>query len=272
MAATPDKRENQRRFAELPNDQRRSLIKAVNRGQAVEVRKHAPLAVGLAQRQQRFWKLSWLMGPALGVFQAVFVGIEVGLINGGIATLGLAALSYWFWSRAHRAEVLNRQIAEGRKAPNRPAASAPKDRSSGGKGRASRSKGEATGSKGEASGSKGRGSWTSRWRFWDRSKGDASTGPAGEAGGADGGSVARGGSGRHLPKATGRLREPPGGRATGSSTAASSGGSRSGGSSDGDASGSSGDGGKSSPPVDPAKIPPGQRPYQPRGKKRRRKR
>ena len=260
MAGTPDKRENQRRFAELPNDQRRSLLKAVNRGQAVEARKLAPLAVGLAQRQQRFWKLSWLMGPAIGVFQVIFVGLEVGLINGGIATLGLAALSYWFWSRAHRAEVLNRQIAEGRKAPNRPAASASKGRSSRDKG-ASDAKRQGSDSKSKASGGKGRASGTSRWRFWDRSKGGGGSGSTGDAGGADGGSSPGGG---HLPGATGRLREPPGGRSGGSQGSGGAG-------SDGAASGSEG-GGKATPPVDPAKVPPGQRPYQPRGKKRRKRR
>ncbi len=268
MAGIPDKRENQRKFAELPNDQRRSLIKAVNRGQAVEARKHAPLAVGLAQRQQRFWKLSWLMGPALGVFQAVFVGLEVGLINGGIATLGLAGLSYWFWSRAHRAEVLNREIAEGRKAPNRPAASAPKDRSSGAKGQASEGKG-----KGRASGGKGRASGMSRWRFWDRSKGGAGTGSTGDAGGTDGGSSRGGGAGGgHLPGATGRLREPPGGRSTGASKGPGSGGTGSDSSGADETSEATGGGKASTPPVDPAKVPPGQRPYQPRGKKRRKKR
>ena len=256
MAGTPDKRENQRRFAELPNDQRRSLIKAVNRGQAVEARKHAPLAVGLAQRQQRFWKLSWLMGPALGVFQAVFVGIEVGLINGGIATLGLAGLSYWFWSRAHRAEVLNREIAEGRKAPNRPSASGSKDRASAGKDRGA-------GGKDRGAGGTSKASATSRWRFWDRSKSDAATGTTGDADGADrGSSPSRG----HLPGATGRLREPPGGRSAGSSEGSGGAGA------DDAAAGPAGGGKASTPPVDPSKIPPGQRPYQQRGKKRRKKR
>lgn len=259
MTGTPDKREHQRRFAELPNDQRRSLIKAVNRGQAVEARKHAPLAVGLAQRQQRFWKLSWLMGPVVGGFQAIFVGLEVGLINGGIATLGLAGLSYWFWSRARRAEVLNHEIAEGRKAPNRPATSGSAGRSAAGKDRSSASERQATSGEGRTSG-------TSRWRFWDRSKGGAGRGSTGEPKGADGGSVRGGG---HLPGATGRLREPPGGRSGGPSKGSGAAGAGAG---DDAASGSSGGAKASTPPVDPARIPPGQRPYQPRGKKRRRKR
>ena len=248
MARTPDKRENQRRFAELDPAQRRAVIKAVNRGQPVAVRKHAPMAVALAQRQKRFWKYSWLLGPALAILQATTVGIEVGLINGGVVTLGLIGASWWFWSRASRAEALNRDIAEGRKAPAR-TVTAP--------------------SKSDARASGGGSPW---WRFWDRSSragGDApSDGARGGTarGGTARGSSARGGSsgGGHLPKATGKLRSD------GDKPAAGSGGSSGSGGGQGGAGGKQAPSGKK-PPVDPNRAPPGQRPYQPRRKKRRRR-
>ncbi len=241
MARTPDKRENQRRFAELDPAQRRAVIKAVNRGQPVAVRKHAPMAVALAQRQKRFWKYSWLLGPALAILQATTVGIEVGLINGGVVTLGLIGASWWFWSRASRAEALNRDIAEGRKAPAR-TVTAP--------------------SKSDARASGGGSPW---WRFWDRSSRAGGDGGATPSDGARG-SSARGGSsgGGHLPKATGKLRSD------GDKPAAGSGGSSGSGGGQGGAGGKQAPSGKK-PPVDPNRAPPGQRPYQPRRKKRRRR-
>ncbi|MFP4634986.1 MAG: hypothetical protein ACLFRD_03920, partial [Nitriliruptoraceae bacterium] len=205
MARIPDKRENQRRFAELDPQHRRAIVRAVNRGEPVGVRKHAALAVGLAERQQRFWRLAWLMGPALGVVQAFAVDPMVGLINGLMATFGIAVVSWWFYTRARRAEQLNRQIAEGRKAPG------PRPKPSGG-------------SDGAAAGS-----GTSRWRVWERfTRRDAGSGSAAggsSSGGATGRRDAGSGDGdsdggRHLPRSTGRL---PGSR-RGSSGGGSGGG------------------------------------------------
>lgn len=232
MARMPDKRENQRHFASLEPAQRRAIIKAVNRGQPVEVRKHAPLAVGLAQRQKRFWKYSWLLGPALAVLQAATVSIEVGLVNGGVVTLGLLGVSWWFGTRASRAETLNREIAEGRKAPGRPVT--------------------APAGSGSARGS-GRGQKSPWWRFWDRSGGEETEG--GDTTRADRRSQTSGG---HLPKATGRLRGDDGGGSSADTGA-------------GHGAGGDKPPAAKKPPVDPSRVPPGQRPYQPRRKKRRRR-
>lgn len=102
----------------LDSAERRAVMRAVNRGQLVENRKHAPLAVMVARRQQRFWKWSWLLGPVLGAVQLLLVPPEVALLNAGIATLGLAAFSVFWYRRAARAEQLNRQLAEGRRSSN----------------------------------------------------------------------------------------------------------------------------------------------------------
>jgi hypothetical protein len=90
-------------------------MRAVNRGKAVEVRKHAPLAVLVARRQQRFWKWSWLLGPVLGAVQLAIVPVEVAVFNAGLATLGLLAFSVFWYRRAARAERLNLELSEGRR-------------------------------------------------------------------------------------------------------------------------------------------------------------
>jgi hypothetical protein len=106
VASVPDRDEHRRRFAALDVSDRRAIIKAVNRGQAVEIRKHAPLAVGVARQQQRFWRWAWVVGPVIGVVQ-LRAGWQVALVNGLLGTLFLAALC-WFWvTRARRAEEAN---------------------------------------------------------------------------------------------------------------------------------------------------------------------
>jgi Flp pilus assembly protein TadB len=106
VASVPDRDEHRRRFAALDVSDRRAIIKAVNRGQAVETRKHAPLAVGVARQQQRFWRWAWVVGPVIGVVQ-LRAGWQVALVNGLLGTLFLAALC-WFWvTRARRAEEAN---------------------------------------------------------------------------------------------------------------------------------------------------------------------
>lgn len=117
MAKIPDRTEHQRLFMALDLAERRAIIRAVNRGRAVEVRKHAPLAIGVARRQQRFWKYGWLVGPAMGVVQIAFVPLEAALLNAAFGTLAIGLVS-WFWlSRARRSEALNLEIVERRRRP-----------------------------------------------------------------------------------------------------------------------------------------------------------
>ncbi len=114
-----DRKEVQRAFAALPAFERREIVRAVNRGRAVEVRKHAHLAVGVAQRQIRFWKVAWLLGPGLGLVQLTFSPPQVALVNGLFGTMVLGTFS-WFWiQRAKRALAANHHLAEGRYGPPR---------------------------------------------------------------------------------------------------------------------------------------------------------
>lgn len=106
MAEVPDRAEHRRRFAALEVPERRAIIKAVNKGRAVETRRHAPLAVGVARQQQRFWRWAWVVGPVIGLVQ-LRAGWQAALVNGLLGTLFLAALC-WFWvTRARRAEEAN---------------------------------------------------------------------------------------------------------------------------------------------------------------------
>ncbi len=107
-AQVPSRDEHRRRFAALDVTERRAIIKAVNKGQAVDKRKHAPLAVGVARQQQRFWRWAWVVGPIIGLVQ-LRAGWQAAVVNGLIGTMVLAALC-WFWvNRARRAEDANLQ-------------------------------------------------------------------------------------------------------------------------------------------------------------------
>jgi hypothetical protein len=116
VAKIPDKAEHQRQFAGLEVGDRRAIIRSVNRGRAVDQRKLAPLAVGVARRQQRFWRVAWILGPLVGL-TSLFGNSEltVVLLNAGVATLALGLMSWFWYSRARRAEVANLELAQNRR-------------------------------------------------------------------------------------------------------------------------------------------------------------
>jgi hypothetical protein len=116
VAKIPDKAEHQRQFAGLAVSDRRAIIRSVNRGRAVDQRKLAPLAVGVARRQRRFWRVAWLLGPVVGL-TSLFgtTDLMVALLNSAVATLALALMSWFWYSRARRAEALNLELAQSRR-------------------------------------------------------------------------------------------------------------------------------------------------------------
>ena len=117
VAKIPDKAEQQRRFMALEITDRRRIIRAVNRGQVVDDRKLAVIAVGVARRQQRFWKWAWVLGPVIGMVQSFFpdVSIEAAAVNSLVATGLLLLLCIWWFTRAKRAESLNLEKAGARR-------------------------------------------------------------------------------------------------------------------------------------------------------------
>jgi len=231
VARIPDQAENRRLFAQLDGTERRAVIRCVNRGRTAPTRRLAPLAVGVARRQQRFWRYSWLMGPFIGLIQALFVEPAMAFANAMLATSGLLLLSLWFGLRARRAEQLNLEVAEGRRKPGDDAAPGTRTRAG------------ATADGPAAS---------LRARLWPGRRRAGGPAPAGPR--PDRGPTPSGGDG-HLPGSTGRLNggdrdDPPldpTARRTGNSRPA------------GPAGGA--------PNAD---LPAGRRPYQPRRRKRRR--
>lgn len=109
------------KFMALEFADRRKIIRAVNRGQQVDQRRHADLAVVVAKRQIAFWRWAWLIGPVLGVAQLFFAPPEVALANGLFGGFVLATLAWWWIRRAQRAIELNHALAKGKPGlPTRP--------------------------------------------------------------------------------------------------------------------------------------------------------
>jgi len=113
VAKIPDKAEHRRQFAALTLPERRAVVRAVNRGVAVDKRKQAPLAVVIARRQMRLWQRAWLLGPVVGVAQ-VSAGWQLALFNALIGTTMLGVVARFWYLRARRAEAANLAFADGR--------------------------------------------------------------------------------------------------------------------------------------------------------------
>jgi hypothetical protein len=104
------------RFMTLDRRQRRAIMRSVNRGQAVEDRRHADLAIGVARRQQRFWRYAWLLGPTIALAQSALtpIGLQEGLLLAAWGTMLLGGMAWWWHSRAARSELLNAQLVRRR--------------------------------------------------------------------------------------------------------------------------------------------------------------
>ena len=110
------------RFAMLDRAERRAIVRAVNRGDALPKRRDAELAVGVARRQQRFWTRAWLLGPAIAIVQvlATPIGWMEGLLLGAWGAVLLGMMAAWWWTRARRAELRNLEVL-GSRGPRDPA-------------------------------------------------------------------------------------------------------------------------------------------------------
>jgi hypothetical protein len=117
MVKVPTSEEHARLWAGLTFKQRREILRAVNRGEAITSRKQARIAVGAARQQQRYWRWAWLLGPAAGLFlipnwtAVAFNALLLGALMGGLA--------YWRYRRAQRAEYANLAVLDGRKSAKR---------------------------------------------------------------------------------------------------------------------------------------------------------
>ncbi|MFO8075849.1 MAG: hypothetical protein ACQETV_02990 [Actinomycetota bacterium] len=99
-------------WTKLDKDARRRVRRAINRGQAVETRKEARVAVGMARSQLRFWRWGWMVGPVVVFALTLAQGIEVAVFNTLIVTVVVAGMALFFRRRALRAEARNLEVVE----------------------------------------------------------------------------------------------------------------------------------------------------------------
>jgi hypothetical protein len=111
-----DARRLNERFSMLDRQERRAIVRAVNRGLPMVRKRDAELAVGVARRQQRFWTRAWLLGPAIAFVQVIVtpIGWGEGLLLGAWGALLLGMMAAWWWTRARRAELENLRVIGGR--------------------------------------------------------------------------------------------------------------------------------------------------------------
>ena len=114
MARSSPDTDHRSAWAALDIKERRRILKAVNRGRAMEDRRDARLAIGAAQQQKRFWSKAWLLGPLVALF-FLTQGVAVYAVNAAFATLVLGLMATFWYRRADRAEQRNREVTEGPK-------------------------------------------------------------------------------------------------------------------------------------------------------------
>ncbi len=126
MVRVPDPERHRREFGSLPLSERRAVARSVSRGRAVDNRKLAGHAVLVARRQARLWRYLWLLGPFMGLLQ-VRQGWQAVLTSGLLTTTMMALLSYWWYSRARRAEQANLALTTaGKRSGKRDPSGAPR--------------------------------------------------------------------------------------------------------------------------------------------------
>lgn len=101
----PDKDEYQRQWASMTWSERREILKAVNKGQAMRQRKQARLAVATARQQQRYWRWAWLFAPLVALILIPnWVSVA---INAALLAILMGSFSWWRHRRAAASEQAN---------------------------------------------------------------------------------------------------------------------------------------------------------------------
>jgi hypothetical protein len=111
VAKIPDADAYRARWAALEVADRRRIVRAVNRGRALDDPKEAALAVHTARNQQRFWRKAWLIGPVAALL-TLTQGAMVYLVNAAFATAILGLMAWFWYRRSRRSETANRHVAE----------------------------------------------------------------------------------------------------------------------------------------------------------------
>lgn len=110
----PDRDEYRQKWATLDSPTRRRIVAAVNRGRALDDPREAALAVATAERQQRFWRKAWLLGPVAALLTAS-QGLMTYLANAVLSTLILGVMALFWHRRAERAAAANREAAQAKR-------------------------------------------------------------------------------------------------------------------------------------------------------------
>lgn len=119
MTRIPDNSEYRSAWGKLDTTTRRRIVRAVNKGEALENRREAALAVATARRQQGFWKKAWLLGP-LAALLTISNGPVVYVANAVLSTAIIGVMGFFWYRRAERAAAVNLEAAEGKRKKPRP--------------------------------------------------------------------------------------------------------------------------------------------------------
>lgn len=111
MTEIPSKERYQSLWGELDFSERRRIMRAVNKGEALDDRRDAALAVVTAERQERLWSWIWLIGP-LSALLFLGEGLTAFLVNAVLVTAVTGGLSWWRVRRVRRAAARNRAVVE----------------------------------------------------------------------------------------------------------------------------------------------------------------
>ena len=105
MAKIPTAQEHASLWAKLDVKDRRRILKAVRRGEALTNRREARIAVGVARQQQRYWRWIWLLGLAIGL--AVIPEWTAVVLNSLLGGLLMGFLSMHRIRKARACEAAN---------------------------------------------------------------------------------------------------------------------------------------------------------------------
>ncbi|MDP9023272.1 MAG: hypothetical protein M3N57_11390 [Actinomycetota bacterium] len=108
----PDPDAHRQQWSKLDFSTRRRIVRAVNRGRALDDPREAALAVRVARNQQRFWRWAWLIGPVAAMLLQRRSGWVAMAWNAAVAGVLFAVMAWLFHRRAQRAEAANRAVTD----------------------------------------------------------------------------------------------------------------------------------------------------------------
>ncbi len=110
MVRLPDQKTFQQTWQGMTWGQRREVLRAVNKGQAMRRRKDARLAVMVARQQQRYWRWAWALAPLVAlILLPNWLAVAV---NALLLALVMGAFAWFRNRRATESERANLERLE----------------------------------------------------------------------------------------------------------------------------------------------------------------